>query len=121
MNPSSGDNPLLHVQQGMRVYDADGAEIGVVEEIYLGQSASTNKDSMSGAPHDGEIEGRGGSVVVEGFPDILDVHNLPTELVDRMLRDGYIRIDPAGTLDSLYYVLPDQIASVSEEGVYLGT
>ncbi len=116
-----GENPLIHVHQGMRVFDVDGNEIGTVEHIYLGQKTRPDTDRLSGSMEQvsEELEVEGDRVIVEGFPDILDAHNIPADILDRMLHEGYILVDPNGPLGAIHYILPDQIASVSEEGVHL--
>jgi hypothetical protein len=44
---------------------------------------------------------------------------LPEELRSRLLRHGYIRIDGSGLFASDYYVISDQIASVSKDRLQL--
>jgi hypothetical protein len=115
------DNPLLErIQEDMAVYDRAGDKIGEVEEIYLG---SVGEDAVA--------EGRGPATVYDPDPpgthsfvhDLVEVFTgddeLPEVVRNRLLRHGFIRIDGSGLFGSDYYVMPDQIASVSQEGVQL--
>lgn len=117
----AGPNPLVHIQKGMAVYDADGNEIGEVDEVHLGQQTRANSDAMPGTESaiDEAIGVDGEHVITEGYPEILDAHQLPEALVERMLREGYLRVQHPGLPSADHVILPDQIDSVSEEGVYL--
>jgi hypothetical protein len=120
--PNSGlENPILEqIQEDMDVYDQAGDKIGEVEDIYLGSVAE-----------DGVAEGQGPATADN--PDQLERHSfvhdlaevftgddeLPETLRSRLLLHGFIRVDGSGLFASDYYVMPDQIASVSRDRVQL--
>jgi hypothetical protein len=105
------NNLLTYVREGMKVYDVEGNEIGTVEEVYFGSGGVT-------------------ADLPETYDnDILDIiksafggdYNIPDEIKERLIRKGYVRIDGMGLLDRDRFVMPEQIAHVSDEGVRLRT
>jgi hypothetical protein len=112
MSDDGAPNPLIHAQRGMQVYDANGDAIGEVATVYIGQGIGTISGEIL---HDAEAE----HVIVEAFPDVLHPEDFPSELLDRMRREGYLRVARPGLEEVGSIILPDQIDSVSEEGIYL--
>jgi hypothetical protein len=112
MSDDGAPNPLIHVQRGMQVYDANGDEIGEVSTVYIGQGSEM-------IPGETLLEVQGEHVIVEAFPDVLHPEELPPELLERMRREGYLRVTRPGLEDVGSIILSDQIDSVSEEGIYL--
>jgi len=110
-------NPLVHVQRGMTVYSSEGDEIGEVELVYLGQTTQPNFDEVEQINRD--VESEGDHVIMESVPEILHPSEVPAELMERMLNEGYLRVSRPGLEDTGSIILPDQIDSVSEQGIYL--
>ena len=112
---------LDHVREGMTVYDSNRNDIGTVEEIYFGAVGEEEVvDGTEPATATGPQRARR-----ESFVDLLAEafdprDRVPDELAERLRHHGYIKID-SGWFGSDRYVLPNQIASVSDEGVYLNT
>lgn len=104
----------IHV--GMRVLDSARKEIGKIEDFRF----SENEDDPRVEPSDIDASDRrkdGGLVVdiAEAFaPD-----DLPQVLRDRLLREGYIRLDTKGLFAADRYILPDQIVSASGDELQL--
>jgi hypothetical protein len=99
------------IREDMHVYDVDNHHIGDVEDIYLGQEsdAATAQDP-SIRDHDSIIDW-----VAEAF----DSDNIPEVLRNRLLHEGFIRMDSDGIFSSDRYILPEQIAGVSGDKVLL--
>jgi hypothetical protein len=104
----------------MRVYDREGKDVGQVENVYLG-SVSEKADEYGQGPataDDPDLPGEGSLInnIVEAFTF---EDELPEVMRNRLLRQGFIRIDGPGWFASDRYVTPDKIASVSDGRVYL--
>jgi hypothetical protein len=114
-------NPTLEqIREDMEVYDRAGDKIGEVEDIYLG---SVGENAVA--------EGRGPATAYDSnqtephtfVHDLAEVFTgddeLPEVVRSRLLHHGFIRIDGSGLFASDYYVMPDQIASVSHDRIQL--
>ncbi len=115
-----GSPILKQVREGMMVYDQEGKKVGKVKEIYLGAvSDEVNEQGIGPATaYDPDI--REDSLldnIAEAFAAADD--KLPKVLRNRLLHHGFIRINSTGLFASDRYALPDQIASISDDGVYL--
>ena len=116
-----GPDPMMHVQIGMTVYDANGEPMGVVDLVYPGQSLITNLNDIPGELEalTDDLETAGDHLMIESYPEVRHPDDLPPEMVDRMLHEGYLLVARPGLEEIGEVILPDQIDSVSEEGVYL--
>lgn len=117
---------LTRVKEGMKVYDRDGKEIGMVEDLFIGSTSERPEgrgkgaatESASGFPEPGRTDevlpnfafGGGVNPTEKGEPEVIR---------NRMLREGFIKVDSRGIFSSDRYALPDQIASVSVNSVHL--
>ena len=101
------------VQEGMHVVDSSGEDIGRVEFISMGepQAATTAGNEDRGRPGIlGDVaEAFGG----EREPDV------PEPLRSRLVREGYIKVDGPGLLDTDRYVPSEYVRDVSEDRVQL--
>ncbi|MDX1662579.1 MAG: hypothetical protein R3272_02225 [Candidatus Promineifilaceae bacterium] len=101
-------SPILErVKEGMDIYDADEDKIGEVDRVYFG---TMQAEGASGY----EME----DSWIEDFVDVFDTDDLPEPLRESLLANGFIRIE-GGLFGSDRYVMPEQIAAVTEEGVFL--
>jgi hypothetical protein len=104
------------IHKGMRVFDSARNEIGKIDDFKF----SENEDQPGVEPEDLDAADRpqdGGLMqdIAEAFvPD-----GMPEVLRDRLLREGYIRLDSKGLFAADRYILPDQIASASGDEVTL--
>lgn len=110
MTVGGEERPIAGVREGMRVVDADGNEVGKVDEVQLGdpEAASTHGE---GRPSDGFMEG-----IASAFTDTgPDVH---PQLAARLTRTGYVKVDPGlGRKDR--FAAADQVQRVADDVVYL--
>ena len=107
---------LRHVEEGMKVYDRERHEIGTVDYVRFGEDDPTTP----------EIEAASLSAEPETEHSLLDDvarafvgDELPDEIRQRLLQQGFVRLDAAGLFSADRYIAADQIASVSEEGLTL--
>lgn len=110
-------NVLAQIQDGMTVYDFDGESIGTVNYVQM-------SDELPDKPGP-ETEGttaaepyRQRNLLDDIAEVFVDDDGLPVEVKQRLLHEGFIRID-VGILNADRYATPDQIASVSDEDVHL--
>ena len=108
------------IQEGRKVWDADGKQVGKVSGLYLGAEAD-RLEQPGKAPETtaGTAPVVEGEVAIPGFINFLDDDpNLAPELRKRLQYNGFVRID-AGGLHRDRYALREQVAGVSPEGVRL--
>lgn len=109
---TGSDTPISRVTEGMTVLDVEGAEVGTVEEVRLGDPGAVTTDA------DG-ADGTGAH-----FPPLVDAFaaddDLDTQSRERLARVGYLRVDAKGLFTGHRYVEADQIAEVSGDRVLLG-
>ncbi|GHJ47752.1 hypothetical protein Cs7R123_50940 [Catellatospora sp. TT07R-123] len=82
--------PIAQVQEGMRVYDSAGADLGEVVDVKLGDPlAVTEEGQLLGEPR--------GLLGVVLDPAAGEPH-VPWELAQGLLRAGYVKIHHGGLL-----------------------
>lgn len=108
---------LEGISEGMKVYDRARDEIGHVEFVQFGDDDPSTPEPEAASLATSPMRREG---LVDVIADIFhpDDH-LPDELRQKLLQQGFIRIDADGIFASDRYVTPDQIASVSADGVML--
>lgn len=100
-------------QEGMRVIDAMGEDIGEVAFVKMGDpEAATATTGQHSTPN-----------VVDALADVLggseDEPRAPSPMREQLLRVGYLRIDGRGLFASTWYAAADAIASVTPGAVIL--
>jgi len=117
--PQHASRILTRIYEGMTVYDRTGDKIGTVEHVYLG-AVSEEADMRGGGPGTASSPGKSESSLIEDFARaIFPADQVPEPLRQRLLRHGFIRINSTGLFAADRYVMPDQIADVSEDRVTL--
>jgi hypothetical protein len=103
--------PVSHVREGMDVVDAEGKKIGEVDMVRLGDPEAV---TLAGQE---EAGARGGMIdaMLGVFGDRPDV---PETIRNRLIHDGFIRID-GGLFGPTRYALADQVAGVVGDTVRL--
>lgn len=102
---------LEKVREGMKVLDADGNEVGTVAEVKMGDPEAITAE--------GQALGGGNAVtdsLVETFSQDLTGEQADDE---RLLRLGYVKVDPKGVLKKDRYIASDEIERVEAEAVHL--
>lgn len=106
---------LRFVEQGMRVFDREHHEIGKVEWVQFGDDDPETLEVEASGPRRGRDDDTLFDVIAKAFTS----DNVPDELRDRLVHQGFVRIDADGLFQADRYVMPEQIDSVSGEGLNL--
>ena len=107
---------LRFVEQGMRVFDREHHEIGKVEWVQFGDDdPETPEVEASGL---GDMRERS-DTLIDNIAEAFRPDDLPDEVKEKLLHQGFVRIDAAGLFAADRYVTPDQIESVSGDGLML--
>ena len=109
----SRTDPIGRVQEGMHVIDSSGEDIGRVELISMGdpEASTTAGNEDRGRP--GLLGDVADALGGEREPDV------PEPLRSRLVREGYIKVDGPGLLDTDRYVPSEYVRDVSEDRVQL--
>jgi hypothetical protein len=110
---------LSRAREGMSVYDAEGGEYGTVTEVFFGGASDTALEEGGRALAAPDSPLRRSSTIVGNVTGEVAGDDLPEEMVERLLREGYIRVRRPGLLAGDQFIVPDQIASVTEDGIHL--
>jgi hypothetical protein len=107
---------LRFVEEGMRVFDREHHEIGKVEWVQFGDDD----------PETPEVEATGLSAtrdrsdtLIQNIAEAFRPDDLPEEVRARLLHQGFVRIDADGLFAADRYVTPEQIDSISPDGLML--
>jgi hypothetical protein len=104
------------IHLGMKVYDSRHKSIGTVEDFRF----SENEENPDIVPGDIDAtDRRRPDSIIDNIAEAFRSEDLPEVLRDRLLTEGYIRLDTKGLLARDRYILPDQIASTSGDEVML--
>ena len=107
---------LKFIEEGMKVFDRERHEIGKVEYVQFGDDDPETPEVEAAAPN--TLDQRNPTllnVLADAFGD----DDLPEEIRGRLLEQGFVRIDANGLFAADRYVTPEQIDSVSGEGLML--
>ncbi len=103
---------MERIQQGMRVSDVTGKDIGKVEDYKFGDPEAQSADGQE-SPEEGRLLG-----LLGPGPDRLA--GLPTELAERLLRVGYVKVKGGGHIvPHHFYVASDDIDGIVDDVVHL--
>lgn len=108
---------LRTVHEGMKVYDSSRKEIGRVDWVQYGNDDPETPD-IEASTTEGVDEPRNTGLVAD-IIDALRVDDLPEPIRQRLLMQGFVRIDAEGLFAADRYVLPDQIGSVVDDELVL--
>lgn len=119
-----GDSRLVNIHEGMDVYDAENKKIGEVETVFFGDVSQDEARRGAGpaTPSDPELLGEEEPLIDFAFGGTLSPSGEENELEvirDRLLREGFVKVDSSGLFGGDYYVTPDQVVSVSGDQVRL--
>jgi hypothetical protein len=109
-------NMLESVTHGMKVFDSANHHIGTVEYVKMVDlDPATGEPVASGIEEDDNHKETLLQVVAEAFAD----DEIPDVVQQRLLHDGFIRMNADGLFNADRYVMPDQISAVSGDKVML--
>src|SRR5664279_3323269 len=103
------------IQLGMKVFDNSHKEIGRIDDLRF--SENTDDPMIEPADIDGTDRKNQRETILGAIAEAFGERDIPEALRDRLLREGYIRLDTKGLLAHERYILPSQIASTGSDGV----
>lgn len=109
-------NVLRGIHEGMKVFDAKHNEIGRVDWVQFGNDDPSTEEAEASTP--GGMERRNDGLI-DNIIDAFRVDDLPGVVRERLLMQGFVRIDAAGLFAADRYILPEQIGSVSGDELML--
>jgi hypothetical protein len=109
-------NFLAQVHEGMKVYDRMHNEIGTVDYVQMSDDNPATEEVEAATP--GKLRERDDSLI-DNIAEAFKPDELPEEVRERLLQQGFIRIDSAGLFAADRYVAADQIMSVSGDELTL--
>ena len=107
---------LRFVEAGMKVFDRERHEIGKVEWVQFGDDDPETPEVEANGPS--EVVQRNDSLIAN-IAEAFRPDDLPEEVRQRLLHQGFVRIDAAGLFAADRYVTPEQIDSVTGDGLML--
>ena len=119
---ATGEHSILrNIREGMDVFDRNNERIGTVEFVHFGAASETQQNFGTGpasvtAADDPQM--REDSLVDE-LAEAFFPTDVPDVIRNKLLLNGYIRLDASGLFAADRYILPEQIASVTNDGVQL--
>jgi hypothetical protein len=108
-------NFLTQVHEGMKVYDRLHNEIGKVDRVQISDDNPATEEveaATPGLPRERDS-------LIDNIADVFAPDDLPEEIRERLLQQGFLRIDSAGLFAADRYVLPEQIMSITGDAVTL--
>ena len=108
---------LRNVREGMKVIDSRRHEIGKVEFVQFGNDDPATPE-IEAETTDGMKDGRAHGLL-DTLADSFRTDELAPEMRERLLMQGFVRIDADGLFAADRYVLPDQIGGVSGDELML--
>jgi hypothetical protein len=119
-NTELGSQKFLNLREGMSVYDAKGDKVGTIRQLYFGASGElANEEGEGSATAPNVATGLQDNLVADIARAFVDEDKLPEPVRDRLLHDGFLRIDATGIFTSDRFVTPDQVSSISGDKVNL--
>jgi hypothetical protein len=109
-------NLLEKIHKGMKVLDQEAHEIGTVDFVKFGEE-DPDKPGVEAAGVD-PLDDTQPSLAVT-LMDVFRPDEIPDELRDRLIREGFVRMEAPGLFHADRYVLPEQIQAVNEDEVRL--
>jgi hypothetical protein len=105
------------IHNGMTVYDSQRHKIGKVDDFKFSENAID--PSVEPADIDGTDKRNARESILESIAEAFGKEELPETLRDRLLTEGYIRLDTKGLLAKDRFILPSQIASAAGDEINL--
>lgn len=119
LDPIQQKTLLKSIHEGMNVIDSKGDKIGTVRDLYFGADSDEMQRHGAGAATAPNPNLRSDDLVQDVAQAVFGGDELPDEMRQRLINNGFLRIDTAGLFASDRYVLPEQIARVHDEHVHL--
>jgi len=120
LDPMKTQLVLKNIHKGMAVYDSANKKFGKVRDYYFGASSDEMRPHGAGAATAPDPSLRDDSLIEDVAEAIVDgTDDLPEELRQRLINEGFIRIETDGLFSSDRFAIADEIEQVVEDSVYL--
>jgi hypothetical protein len=120
LDPMKTQLVLKNIHTGMAVYDSQNKKFGKVKDFYFGASSDEMMPHGVGAATSPDPSLREDSLVEDIAEAIVaGTEDLPEELRQRLINEGFIRINTDGLFSSDRFATADEIEQVVEDSVYL--
>jgi hypothetical protein len=106
---------LESVTEGMKVFDSHNHEIGKVDYVKLVETDAAGQPLTADVE---ELDDRNESLI-ENLAEAFATDEVPEEIQQRLLHDGFVRMDADGIFAADRYILPEQISSVAGDRIIL--
>ena len=113
------NNILNKIKDGMEVFDRDGAKVGTVEFVHFGASSELDEELGTVPATTDEYETTGDEYVAFIKKVFGAGEEFPETVKNRLLQEGFIRVDSDNLFGEDRYVMDDKIASVAGDRVNL--
>jgi hypothetical protein len=108
---------LENIKTGMRVLDQADNEIGTVDYVKFSDEDPRHPGAETASVNPIQRDSR--DSLVTNVLDVFSSDDVPDELRDRLLREGFVRVESNGLFHADRYILPNQIQSVNDDEVRL--
>ncbi|HVX73954.1 MAG TPA: hypothetical protein VHB19_14215 [Devosia sp.] len=105
------------IRTGMTVYDNQHHAIGKIDDFKF--SENELEPDVEPADIDGSDRRGARETILASIAEAFGKEELPEALRDRLLTEGYIRLDTKGLMARDRFILPEQIASTTGDEVML--
>ena len=107
---------LESITEGMKVFDSRNHEIGKVDYVKLVET-----DAATGQPLTADVEEHDdhNDSLIENLAEAFATDEVPEDIQQRLLHDGFVRMDADGIFAADRYILPEQISSVAGDRIVL--
>ncbi len=107
---------LVEIHKGMKVFDRSRKQIGKVEDFHFGANEIDPEIEPSGL---GPIDREGQGSFIATLGEVFTTGELPQELQERLLTEGYVKLDTQGLFAADRYILSEQIDSADADHLFL--
>lgn len=121
MNTTQRGSILAQIREGMDIYDRDDHHIGSVDFVHFGAASEMQQELGTGPASPGPADSpqmRDDSFV-DMIADAFQPNEVPQELQEKLLTNGYVRMDASGFFAADRFITPEQITSVANDRVHL--
>lgn len=108
---------MRDIREGMKVFDNTNKEIGTVEWVKFGDD-----DPLTPEPEARDvnpIDRQRRDTFIDNIADAFRSDEIPEEVREKLLLQGFVRIDGEGLFAADRYVTPEQIERVSKDKLML--
>ena len=105
------------IRVGMKVYDSRHHHIGQVEDYKFPENATS--PDITPAEIDGTDRANRNDTMLNVIAEAFGHDNIPEILRERLLTEGYVRLEADGLFAADRYILPEQISSATADELTL--